>query len=388
MSDQLLSPQHTRRGAQFGAAAADSVSSAATATSQGRGRGVGASRLRAASSSNRGGRGLSAAAAGFSPAPVDEQNHATIVDGGSPRNDAHADDTQVACSPGTRADDSFGDSSTAAAAGATSSQQDVPAVGDQALPAAQATGVEAFALPAHLRSALAAVQDKPAEVRAAVLEALLIAEAAKPAETSAASGEQLSRSSGSSNNRSNSNSDRNDSNSSPPIPTISKLTQPVQDCVDQAVQDSLSARRSLAHAKRLEEGWTAAFTASKALHDSDGVWKLSDPEGSDDKDSVRIPKPLSNLMKGGGVGFKLTGADKFVQSERGVELQKLIDDEYREVAVKVLGHVRDFKTYEREQLESTLSNSEASLKAQVKELYETTEVSAAVRNAELCGHDR
>ena len=45
---------------------------------------------------------------------------------------------------------------------------------------------------------LAAVQDKPAEVRAAVLEALLIAEAAKPAETSAASGEQLSRSSGSS----------------------------------------------------------------------------------------------------------------------------------------------------------------------------------------------
>eukprot|EP01044_Picomonas_judraskeda_P015778 COSAG03_NODE_2698_length_2517_cov_119.031431_3_plen_297_part_00 len=156
MSDQLLSPQHTRRGAQFGAAATDSVSSAATATSQGRGRGGGASRLRAASSGNRGGRGLSAAAAGFSPAPVDEQNHATIVDGGSPRNDAHADDTQVAGSPGTRADDSFGDSSTAAAAGATSSQQDVPAVGDQALPAAQATGVEAFALPAHLRSALAA----------------------------------------------------------------------------------------------------------------------------------------------------------------------------------------------------------------------------------------
>ena len=79
------------------------------------------------------------------------------------------------------------------------------------------------------------------------------------------------------------------------------------------------------------------------------------------------------------MGFKLTGADDFLQSERGIELQKQIDDEYRELAVKVLGHVRDFKTHERLQLQSLLTNSEASLTAQVKELYETTEVSAAVR---------
>ena len=108
----------------------------------------------------------------------------------------------------------------------------------------------------------------------------------------------------------------------------------------------------------------------------EGIWKF--PTVSED-DSVRLPKPLSNLMKGGGVGFKLTGADDFLQSERGIELQKQIDDEYRELAVKVLGHVRDFKTHERLQLQSLLTNSEASLTAQVKELYETTEVSAAVR---------
>ena len=100
----------------------------------------------------------------------------------------------------------------------------------------------------------------------------------------------------------------------------------------------------------------------------------------EDPDSaVRVPKPLANLMKER-AGFKLTGSKDLLESERAVEIQKSIDDEFREVAVKVLSLVHDFKEYECEQHEQSISGSEAALKTQVTELYESTEISTEVRD--------
>ena len=90
-------------------------------------------------------------------------------------------------------------------------------------------------------------------------------------------------------------------------------------------------------------------------------------------------KPLANLMKER-AGFKLTGSKDLLESERAVEIQKSIDDEFREVAGKVLSLVHDFKEYECEQHEQSISGSEAALKTQVTELYESTEISTEVRD--------
>ena len=59
------------------------------------------------------------------------------------------------------------------------------------------------------------------------------------------------------------------------------------------------------------------------------------------KSIVRVPKPLSNLMKEG-AGFKLSGPKELLESGRAVEIQKSIDTESRAVAAKALGHVLDF----------------------------------------------
>lgn len=369
MSNPLVSPQHTRNGRQFGAAADDSASPAAAATSRGRGRGMGAPRLRAASSGAQGRRGPSTAA--VSQRAVDAQDQeATLADCETQLDEAaQLPATGVDATQPSLDGDALHDDDDAAS-------QVLPAgAAEQASPAASSAASANSSLPEHLRTALAAVADKSAEVRAAVLEALLISEAAKPAtlpETDASA-----TSSGQSQSNSDGSSNRSDPRRSTPTQTISQLTKPVQDCVSKAVEESLSVRRSLVHAKRLEEGWTNIINQCETTHAEDGVWKFPSP--SEEDDSVRIPKPLSNLMKGGGVGFKLTGAAKFLESERGAELQKLIDDDYRELAVKVLKHVRDFKTYECAELQRSLSGSEATLKAEVKDLFETTAVSAAVR---------
>ena len=70
----------------------------------------------------------------------------------------------------------------------------------------------------------------------------------------------------------------------------------------------------------------------------------------DDTKPVRVPRPLSNLMNGGGVGFTLTGGpppgslkceylsrdENHLNSERGKELQGKIDDEFRKAALHSL----------------------------------------------------
>jgi hypothetical protein len=349
MSDnQLMSPQHTRSGRHFDAASSDDPSSDA-ASRGGRGRGT-AGRLLAASS---GGRASGQSSARF-PRAADTQDQGHAAAAAAQGHEAQAAEAAAAAPPAVARD-------SAASAGAAA---DAPAAAGAPAPA----GATVAVLPTHLRDALAAVQDKSPDVRAAVLEALLVAEASRPVAQQQEQQQQRQQPRAAS-----------DRNSSPPTPDkISQLTKPVQECVSKAVEETLSVRRSLAHAKRLKEGWRAIVDKSNAMHDSERTWKFVLPDEDPDS-AVRVPKPLANLMKER-AGFKLTGSKDLLESERAVEIQKSIDDEFREVAVKVLSLVHDFKEYECEQHEQSISGSEAALRAQVTELYESTEISTEVRD--------
>eukprot|EP01044_Picomonas_judraskeda_P010748 COSAG03_NODE_1408_length_4138_cov_4.868779_4_plen_257_part_00 len=96
---------------------------------------------------------------------------------------------------------------------------------------------------------------------------------------------------------------------------------------------------------------------------------------------VRVPRPLSNLMKGEGCGFKLTGDEVHLTSDRGKELQGLIDDEFRKAALASLKHVLDFKIFEVEQHTATLDSMATKLRHSVDALFTGTEIAADVRTA-------
>ena len=120
---------------------------------------------------------------------------------------------------------------------------------------------------------------------------------------------------------------------------------------------------------------------SSELYEADRVLKFVLPAEQDDIKPVRVPRPLSNLMKGEGCGFKLTGDEVHLTSDRGKELQGLIDDEFRKAALASLKHALDFKIFEVEQHTATLDSMATKLRHSVDALFTGTEIAADVRTA-------
>jgi hypothetical protein len=380
MSDPQPSPLHTRGGATFGAPQQDSGSPDSSRSSpSGRGRGGG--RLRAASS---GGRAESAETQGLrasgntEDSPLRTEQRALASEQGAAASSAAVSDTAAAATanrwasgPPSSGGRGFtghtrpeaGNAEVDDAVGFPQQQQQQQQHAD-ATPAGTSEGA---GYPPHIRDALKAVEGQPLAVRAAVLEALLIAECARPRTPAPAQDSQ------------------GPSTTTPPPSQSSKprdkLHRPIQGLVDKAVDDSMSARKLLANAKRLKEGWTDIVTKSSELYEADRVLKFVLPAEQDDIKPVRVPRPLSNLMKGEGCGFKLTGDEVHLTSDRGKELQGLIDDEFRKAALASLKHVLDFKIFEVEQHTATLDSMATKLRHSVDALFTGTEIAADVRTA-------